>query len=61
LRTAVAGRTVFISSQRLSTILVADRAIVLEDGRVVEDDAPRKLLGRGGAFSRLFGDEAVAA
>jgi ABC-type multidrug transport system fused ATPase/permease subunit len=61
LRTAVAGRTVFISSQRLSTILVADRAIVLEDGRVVEDDAPRKLLGRGGAFTRLFGDEAVAA
>ena len=61
LRAAVAGRTVFISSQRLSTILVADRAVVIEDGRIVEDDAPRKLLGHGGAFSRLFGDEAVAA
>jgi ABC-type multidrug transport system fused ATPase/permease subunit len=61
LRTAVAGRTVFISSQRLSTILVADRAVVLEDGRIVEDGAPRKLLGLGGTFSRLFGDEAVAA
>jgi ABC-type multidrug transport system fused ATPase/permease subunit len=61
LRAAVAGRTVFISSQRLSTILVADRAVVLEDGRIVEDDAPRTLLGRSGAFSRLFGDEAVAA
>jgi ABC-type multidrug transport system fused ATPase/permease subunit len=61
LRAAVAGRTVFISSQRLSTILVADRAVVLEDGRIVEDDTPQKLLGRGGAFSRLFGDEAVAA
>ena len=61
LRAAVAGRTVFISSQRLSTILVADRAVVIEDGRVVEDDAPRKLLNLGGAFSRLFGDEAVAA
>ncbi len=61
LRTAVEGRTVFISSQRLSTILVADRAVVIEDGRIVEDGAPRKLLGLGGAFSRLFGDEAVAA
>ena len=61
LRKAVAGQTVFISSQRLSTILVADRAVVLEDGRIVEDGTPRKLLGLGGTFSRLFGDEAVAA
>jgi len=61
LRRAVVGHTVFISSQRLSTILVADRAVVIEDGRVVEDDAPRALLGGGGAFGRLFGDEAVAA
>ncbi len=61
LRKAVAGRTVFISSQRLSTILVADRAVVVENGRIVEDDTPRKLLGHGGAFSRLFGDEALAA
>ncbi len=61
LRNAVAGRTVFVSSQRLSTILVADRAVVLENGRIVEDDTPRKLLGCGGAFSRLFGDEALAA
>jgi len=61
LRPAVAGRTVLVSSQRLSTILVADRAVVLEDGVIVEDGAPAQLLGRGGAFARLFGDEALAA
>jgi len=61
LRPAVAGRTVLISSQRLSTILVADRAVVIEDGLIVEDDTPRRLLARGGAFTRLFGDETLAA
>ena len=61
LRPAVAGRTVLISSQRLSTILVADRAVVIEDGRIVEDGAPGSLLTRNGPFARLFGDEALAA
>ena len=36
LRPAVAGRTVLVATQRLSTIGVADRAVVIEDGRVVE-------------------------
>ena len=61
LRPAVAGRTVFISSQRLSTILVADRAVVIVDGVVAEDGAPADLLARGGVFATLFGDEALAA
>jgi ABC-type multidrug transport system fused ATPase/permease subunit len=61
LRPAVAGRTVLVASQRLSTILVADRAVVLEGGRIVEDGTPRSLLEAGGAFAALFGDEALAA
>ena len=61
LRPAVAGRTVLIAGQRLSTILVADRAIVLRDGRIVEDGVPHDLIRRGGAFTELFGDEALAA
>ena len=62
LRPAVAGRTVLIAGQRLSTILVADRAVVLR-GRPDRRRAacPHDLLGRGGAFAELFGDEALAA
>jgi ABC-type multidrug transport system fused ATPase/permease subunit len=61
LRPAVAGRTVLVATQRLSTIGVADRAVVLQDGRIVEQGRPRDLLRLGGAFTALFGDEAVAA
>jgi ATP-binding cassette subfamily B protein len=61
LRPAVAGRTVLVATQRLSTIGVADRAVVLQDGRIVEDGRPDVLLAAGGPFAALFGDEAVAA
>ena len=61
LRPAVAGRTVLISGQRLSTVLVADRAVVIHDGRIVEDGLPEELIRRGGRFAALFGDEALAA
>jgi len=61
LRPAVAGRTVLVATQRLSTIGVADRAVVLQDGRIVEEGRPQELLRRGGPFTALFGDEARAA
>ena len=61
LRPAVAGRTVLIAGQRLSTILVADRAVVLRDGRIVESGLPQDLIRLGGVFSELFGEEALAA
>jgi len=50
-----------ISGQRLSTVLVADRAVVIEHGRVVEEGPPEALLRERGAFARLFGEEALAA
>jgi ABC-type multidrug transport system fused ATPase/permease subunit len=61
LRPAVAGRTVLISGQRLSTVLVADRAVVVQDGRIVEDGTPAELMRSGDVFVQLFGDEAIAA
>jgi len=61
LRPALAGRTVLIATQRLSTVEVADRAVVLDDGVVVEAGTPHELLARGGVFWSLFGEEVGAA
>jgi ABC-type multidrug transport system fused ATPase/permease subunit len=60
-RPALAGRTVVIATQRLSTVALADRAVVLRDGRVVESGPPATLIAAGGEFAALFGDETVAA
>jgi ATP-binding cassette subfamily B protein len=60
LRPALAGRTVLVATQRLSTVELADRAVVLLDGRIVESGAPRELLRADGAFATLFGDEVAA-
>ncbi len=61
LRPALEGRTVLVATQRLSTIEIADRAVVLVDGRIVESGTPAELLRATGEFARLFGDEVVAA
>jgi ABC-type multidrug transport system fused ATPase/permease subunit len=61
LRPALAGRTVLIATQRLSTVEVADRAVVLDDGVIVESGTPEQLLARGGLFTQLFGEEVSAA
>jgi ABC-type multidrug transport system fused ATPase/permease subunit len=61
LRPALAGRTVLIATQRLSTVEVADRAVVLDDGVIVEVGTPAELLARRGVFWSLFGEEISAA
>jgi ABC-type multidrug transport system fused ATPase/permease subunit len=61
LRPALDGRTVLVATQRLSTVELADRAVVLVDGRIVESGTPHELLRSGGRFAELFSDEVVAA
>src|SRR6195256_2962105 len=61
LRPALAGKTVLVATQRLSTVELADRAVVLVDGLIVESGTPADLLRAGGAFAELFGDGVGAA
>jgi len=61
LRPALAGRTVLVATQRLSTVLIADRAVVVDEGAIVEQGMPLELLETGGAFGDLFGEEVLAA
>ncbi|MFN7458733.1 MAG: ABC transporter ATP-binding protein [Gemmatimonas sp.] len=47
------GRTVFVIAHRLATIQHADRILVLDGGRLVEEGAHDALLARGGPYARL--------
>jgi len=54
LQTVLAGRTAVIIAHRLSTVEIADRVLVMEHGRIVEDGTPADLIGSGeGRFSDL--------
>ena len=53
LRTLLRGRTAVIIAHRLSTVEIADRVLVVDGGRVVEDGAPSDLSQRNGAYGQL--------
>ena len=47
------GRTTIVIAHRLSTVMEADKIVVIEGGRVVEQAAPADLLQQDGTFRRL--------
>lgn len=47
------GRTTLVIAHRLSTVTEADRILVLDQGRLVEEGTHRSLLGKGGLYQRL--------
>jgi len=53
LQTLLAGRTAVIIAHRLSTVAIADRVLVMEHGRIVEDGAPAELIAGSGRFAAL--------
>lgn len=50
----VAGRMAVIISHRFSTVRMADRIIVLQNGMVTEDGSHQELVARGGLYAELF-------
>lgn len=54
LETVLSDRTALVIAHRLSTVAIADRVLVLEGGRIVEDGSPAELIGRaGGRYASL--------
>jgi ATP-binding cassette subfamily B protein len=50
----VAGRMAVLISHRFSTVRMADRIIVLRDGRLEEEGTHDELVARGGLYNELF-------
>ena len=48
------GRTTLVIAHRLSTVENADRIVVLDKGRIVEEGSHRELLARGGTYAKLY-------
>jgi ATP-binding cassette, subfamily B, bacterial len=53
------GRMALLISHRFSTVRMADRILVLEDGQITEQGSHGQLLARGGRYSEMFGLQAA--
>ncbi len=55
------GRTVIMIAHRLSTVVGADKIVVLDQGRVAEIGSHEALLGKGGLYAKMWADYEQAA
>ena len=55
------GRTVIMIAHRLSTVVGADKIVVLERGRVAEQGSHAELVAAGGLYARMWADYQTAA
>ncbi|MFJ6573691.1 ABC transporter ATP-binding protein [Streptomyces sp. NPDC091292] len=53
MHTVLRGRTAVVIAHRLSTVEIADRVLVMADGRVIEDGTPKDLIAGTGPFAGL--------
>jgi ATP-binding cassette subfamily B protein len=56
---SIGHRSALIISYRLSSVQLADRIYVMDDGRIVEHGAHDELLRRDGAYARFFRAQAA--
>ena len=54
LNALLAGRTAVVIAHRLSTVLSADRVLVISAGSIVEDGSPQELIAAGGEFAAMY-------
>ena len=52
--TLIAGKTVVVIAHRLRTVMGADKIVVLDNGRLIEEGTSDELIARRGLFARLY-------